>query len=219
MPYNHLTGDEYALDMNLLKSYVFSYEPQLSFLRNTNSFLAEWYNTIEKQFQHEVNYRYASDSDEDAQLFQKHYTLGGQKILLHFYVKRIKFLAEKHCAVEHMQMSNFISDYATIDYRKTDILQDYDLIKTPIIIVPLPLSPYESLVVDGNHRLSAKISSNKNGVYAYNVKDPMLARVGIRSSFERALYLFLNDINKSFKLYTCDLLPYGVYNSEFMHSL
>lgn len=133
------------------------------------------------------------------------------EIRIHFNISEAVKVSRNE-AVQSIPIRWFAKDYnrrAFIKFSecKVDKYSSYEFCNMPIIVVPYCLGGYSYLVIDGNHRVTARFNNHIDSiatvVFSVNNTLPLIV-----SDFEKALYLFLQEgsnpkefINNSFSKY------------------
>lgn len=216
MPNDYITHSEYPFDLDYAHQYIRSLAPDLSFLKNCDEFLEQWFKKISVCNLHNVQRISQGDLSGQTQLFQKSITLFDQPAMLHFNANMIRGLAINHTVPIHLDISSVVNKMCHIAYTPCSHIDGFEKNDDPILLIQFPLGECELLVIDGNHRLSSRIYKKVRRIDAY-IADYSMSLIGLSDLFEQSLYAFICDIryvqvNKALLIGQC-------YNSVFLSCL
>lgn len=115
--------------------------------------------------------------------------------IIHFYVPNIKRKVENQAsefAIRQYELRDFGIRNAPISYSHEKYEKHHIISRTPIIAAPWTVGNTELIVIDGNHRVTAKIATHQTtiDVIFYDPK----ARSDFSSSADFGFYWFYRDI-------------------------
>ncbi|MCL2190041.1 MAG: hypothetical protein FWC16_13745 [Defluviitaleaceae bacterium] len=209
MPYNFETNSFYELDYTKLFHDI----NKISFMNNPihqSAYIMKWICEL-KHYDELV--RKQTDTPEkirelthkklyhgELENFQLPIHFDSCSIFLHFRVSCVHQLFSYHPPKkddkQHIDISLF-TEPSNILWTPTDTnLINMDKINEPIIIIPFFMNKYNSLVIDGNHRLTYKINNESNDIFAYVLSEQSVIDFKLcASDFDLAFYIMLNEIN------------------------
>lgn len=131
----------------------------------------------------------------------------GQNIRLHFYVPRaIKIAKSLNIYPELLSLLDFkTTSYGLSKYIKyTPIYNNvsnfnYADCDVPIVTVPFYIQNSQMLVIDGNHRVTAKIAANSKSILSLNLPFDKVRNLLLLTNFEKSIYSFLYEINNIYQ--------------------
>lgn len=122
--------------------------------------------------------------------------ISGQELRIHFNIDKALALIHEY-PLQRISLNIFSCSNcheASIKYTEytTNNKYRYDLCEIPVIIVQYTLDGFRYLLIDGNHRVTAKKQTNQHSVtgIVLTFEDSVSL---IQSEFERALYTFLYE--------------------------
>lgn len=125
--------------------------------------------------------------------FEYAYNINGQNFIFHFDIEYINLVINRTNLKHHnINIKNFGENDQMILYTKESYKKYHLESKEPIIICPLVHVKSDYIVVDGNHRVTAKIDSNMLFIETY-VFYPITSDC-FNSDLEYAVYLLCNEI-------------------------
>lgn len=126
--------------------------------------------------------------------FQYPLNLGQETILLHFNINRIQNLSYQ--TIQDVKLSEISTDYENCSYiysPTAEFKSEHITSETPIIFCPLPTYyGIRYIVIDGNHRVTAKKSEQLSQIKAINYIPN--SQYDFLNEFEYQLYSFLKFI-------------------------
>ncbi len=188
----------YIIDKNNhIKKHNFDYENfyndllQNILFKNNHSYLSNWFEIISKA---EMN----NDLKELECLnttFEYELPVANQNFYFHFNVERISKEIMKHpfkYPPFKIKTSCF-SDNAIVSYTHIDYNNKHIKSKKPIIIIPMLQDNAEYLVIDGNHRVSAKLDNNIKKIRCIVYTPSHIYDFHFKIDF--VMWMFINEIN------------------------
>lgn len=134
---------------------------------------------------------------EAPELFQFPIILGNTTMYVHFWVSRINKLLELYPIteddVEKIEIDEFTNQDRTIHWTATS---DKVKIKSEaIVLAPIKMKDYTTIVIDGNHRITDAIERNAKYVRAITIDENFLIEGHLfPTEFDELLYIFHNEV-------------------------
>ena len=217
-----LRGDIMPYNFNTKQNYEFD------FLKCTHSLTINQYLNKYPDYINNWNKIFISLDRKDYikntkdNFFQYEYIISDTPYYIHFNIssifKNINYLKTK---IEQVDINSFGMEPGKILYSQTKYLDYHKTSLEPIIIVPLPAPYSDYVVIDGNHRISAKRNIKCNISSLFTIPDKSFCFL---QEIDRAIYLFSNEVF-SFSNYLAkgisfnQLLQISYINTEFNHLL
>lgn len=158
---------------------------------NVYTFWKDWRMALEKNYNNKTYYYHKIDNK---QIFTWDVTYGNVNVQYIYQISVLKKLAHKYFQVKNIEMKEFTIPFSQIQYTETEFIGDLGKSDEPIIIIPFATDSHKKyLVVDGNHRVTAKISQREKFIKAY-ILNQEAASYSLFTNFQRTLYLFLSEV-------------------------
>lgn len=181
------------VNINLLLSNLDKNKLVYSFIDGIENYIEDWKRAILKVYTKEKN-KYFIFSKGD--YFREPIFIGDSEIRIHFNINKALKLAENY-SIQQIPIDFFtanIDKQGTIRYDicSGDKLSKYDYANCniPVVVIPYLSNGIPYLIIDGNHRITAKSKESIKMVNAVvlTVEDTLSL---ISSGFEKSIYLFL----------------------------
>lgn len=134
---------------------------------------------------------------EAPELFQFPIIFGNTTMYVHFWVSRINKVLELYSVsednLEKIDISEFANQDGNICWTAT---RDNVVIKSePIVLAPIKLRNYTTIVIDGNHRITEAIERHVKYVRAITIDENFLIESHLfPTEFDELLYIFHNEV-------------------------
>lgn len=206
---NYDTLQKYELDINLLKSiYRKSITDNLDYF-----FIENWLNVLE--FYYINNKASIIKYNNEPQFFQKSIELFDKiKFYLHFDINKAESIIsnyEINTMNPHKVPNNLI-------YNKSQYSDIHIKSNKPIIVISFPLKNMtDELVIDGNHRISAKMDSGLDIPYIkFNDEDSIRT---IPQYFEIFYYQFMLDYRNYSSYFPVEKRKQYIKSSSYLRNI
>lgn len=199
MKYRYSSYEDYNIDLpinEIIHSIKHTYQ-QYKYFPQSKEFFENWITVFEKLYLFYKNRQIILDGKffkEDI-FFKK----SGKSFRWHFNIDNASRLLNL-LDVQQIKLSYFTTDfniketYCKYTHIVENNTKDYISTTFPIILVHYYLSNMKYLVIDGNHRISAKKLHNQKTINAVIINPFDTANL-MPTKFEQAFYLFLCEIN------------------------
>lgn len=197
MKYKYPNGEifECRLDINSFTQQINLNKQAYRHIRGIENYIDTWRTVLLNAYAEERNlYCPLTCGGFHTSLF-----LGQSEIRLHFNIDEASRLISRH-HIRTLYVSDFSESAdsgAPIRYSHCDLPTNYpyETCGTPIIIVPYYFGGFRYLVIDGNHRVTARMRSAVKTVPGV-ILTPIDASSLISSAFERGIYTFICEGEK-----------------------
>lgn len=206
MPYDYARKKEYKIDYSVIFDL---FKPQ-AILNNTDlqiEYLNKWETELknkEKCTNEEIRTNII-DTNIQSSIFQFPIYFFHTSVYLHFNIRKAnKVFSNFKSKIKRVPINLLVSEKRKIHWTPIDSVGELRHVETmyieatePILIVPYLNGQYESLVIDGNHRLTYKIKYNKeyvNGLYL-SVND-LINHSILLNEYDQLIYIMLYEFNK-----------------------
>lgn len=134
----------------------------------------------------------------EPEVFQIPMNFTNTEILIHFRVSIAnKLIKNSKSAAQHIPLDEFTREDGAIKWTPVDTNVDkYANSKDPIIAVPFLNNKFNTLVIDGNHRLTYKTKNNIDDIRALIIsEESVIDHLLFASSFDMYYYIMHNELN------------------------
>ncbi|MHB0803358.1 hypothetical protein PVK73_28855 [Bacillus thuringiensis] len=221
MAYNFVTNTIYPihfheLEMLFLKKNLLHFQYQDEWLINWLKILKKANQDTNKSIEKKQNLSFTK-----FEMAQKKLIFPSFTFYFHFFIAGARLFIEKtnpkihKITLDRIQNQSFPLDWTpTSNWKKA--IQN----QTPIICTKFPLGGNEYLLIDGNHRLTAKIQTRQKSIKSYILHPQAILYFNILPALiDMTMYLFLIESSNFAKALSKDTYTHQqIFNSSFIHS-
>ena len=190
---NYITLSKYDIDIdNLIDFYK-----RFKVLKPIDSLVSNWLDVIRYAYLHNkcsITY----DKNKPCKYYQQLIKIPDiAEFYIHFNIDKAVEISKNY---QLQTLNSRLLIHNNVEFEPQQDLKNYHFTcEAPIIIVDFPCKlQSEKMVIDGNHRMTAKVLKNRNVRFAnFYPNDTVLI---IPQTFEQAWYLFAIELNDILKL-------------------
>ncbi|WP_160692576.1 hypothetical protein [Clostridium sp. C2-6-12] len=204
MPFNFTSYKHYSVNY----SNLFDELNSNKFLNDStiqSKYLESWINTLKNSDNIITEQLKTPDSiknlivllSSEPEIFQLPITYGDNELFIHFRASIANQIIPSGTKGEHIPLNEFTKSNSSIHWTPVDENVDsYSDSKEPIIMVPFLNGQHNSLVIDGNHRVTYNVKNNIDNITEIIISEQSVIDFSLFSSgFDKMLYIMHNELN------------------------
>ncbi|WP_242489416.1 hypothetical protein [Bacillus sp. TH19] len=223
MAYNFVTDEHYNVNFDELE--IMLKEKSLLNFQYQNEWLNSWLEILKKADQDTdiqiQNKNKHNLSFEGFEIFQKEVIFPSFSFYFNFVITGAHLFIEKtNPKIQTISLKNIHNKSFPLEWSPTDNWRKSVNNQKPIIYTRFPLGMNEYLLIDGNHRLTAKINTRQNSIKSYIISPQEIVDHKILpTTIDATMYLFIiESANFSKALSENKYTDQQIFDSSLIHS-
>ncbi|PGA17868.1 hypothetical protein COL80_29235 [Bacillus thuringiensis] len=223
MAYNLVTDKFYSVDFEELE-IMFKKNNLLNF-QYQDEWLNSWLEILKKADQ-DTNIQIENKNKHNLsfkgfEIFQKKIILPSFTFYLNFVITGARlFIKKTSPRIQKISLDSIQNKSFPLDWTPTDNWKGSVNNQKPIICTQFPFGMNEYLLIDGNHRLTAKINTRQKSVKSYIISAQEIVDHSILPmSIDRTMYLFIMETSNFSKALSENKYTHQqIFDSSLIHS-
>ncbi|MEK4781288.1 hypothetical protein NST86_34540 [Bacillus sp. FSL L8-0199] len=223
MAYNLVTNKLYRVDFEELE-IMFKKNNSLNF-QHQDEWLNSWLEILKKADQ-DTNIQIENKnkhnlSFEGFDIFQKKIILPSFTFYLNFVITGARlFIKKTNPRIKKISLDSIQNKSFPLDWTPTDNWKGSVNNQKPIICTQFPFGMNEYLLIDGNHRLTAKINTRQKSVKSYIISaQEIIDHSILPMSIDATMYLFIMETSNFSKVLSENKYTHQqIFDSSLIHS-
>ncbi|MHB0803757.1 hypothetical protein PVK73_31780 [Bacillus thuringiensis] len=221
MAYNFITNKLYPIDFNELKK-MFLQHHLLSF-DYQEEWITNWLELLQKADQ-DTYIKIKNNqhlSFKKLEIAQKQLIFPSFTFYFHFFIAGAHLFIEKtKPTIQNISLHQIQNQSFPLDWTPTDHWQKSVNNHKPILYIEFPFDTHEYLLIDGNHRLTAKIQTQQTSIPSYFISPQHIIKFSLLpASIDLTMYLFLIESSHFSKALSEHTYTHQhIFNSSFTHT-